>query len=243
MIASALGLALLSTGCDSGTTNTGPLVASVRLSKDTATLVPKQTLVLGVTAYDAHGNFVTGQPTFWASSAASVAAVTQDGIVSGVAAGTANITATVAGKSATLRLTVYDGAVIGPAGGIAATPDSAIVLKVPAGALTGDQQITIVPTTPTLPVFVTAVGRAYDLAPNGTAFAQPATLRLRYQSSSVPAGADEKNVRVARFTISEQNTILFILPASTVDAVRHEVSVPVSAFSLWVPVIATAPVP
>lgn len=234
---------LLAIGCDSATMNSGPLVASVRLSKDTATLVPKQTLALTATPFDAHGNVLVGQSTSWSSSAPSVATVTQDGTVTGVAAGIAVITGTIAGRSSVMRLTVYDGAVIGPAGGSAATPDSAVVLRIPAGALVDARQITLVPTTPTLPTFVTAVGRAYDLGPVETTFAQAATLRLRYQASSLPPGAAESSVRVARLTSNGLNFILLLLPGSTVDAVRHEITVPVSVFSLWVPVVATSPVP
>jgi Big-like domain-containing protein len=234
---------VLAIGCDSATINSGPLVASVRLSKDTATLVPTQRLALTATPFDAHGNVVVGLSTTWSSNAPSVATVAQDGIVTGVAAGIAVVTGTIAGRSSVMRLTVYDGAVIGPAGGIAATPDSAIVLRVPVGALVDTRQITIVPTTPTLPIFVTAVGRAYDLGPVETTFAQLASLRLRYQSSSLPTGAAESSVRVARLTSIGPNFALFLLPGSTVDPVRHEITVPVSAFSLWVPVVATTPVP
>ncbi len=58
-----------------------------------------QTATLTATAKDKNGNAVPAQGFIWSSSASGVAAVTQGGVVSGIAAGSSNIVATLAGQS------------------------------------------------------------------------------------------------------------------------------------------------
>src|SRR5437588_10787702 len=69
-------------------------VASVTVSPATANLQPGQTRQLTATPQDASGNALSGRVVTWASGNTAVATVSGSGLVSGVAAGSAAITAT-----------------------------------------------------------------------------------------------------------------------------------------------------
>jgi uncharacterized protein YjdB len=81
-------------------------VASVRVSPTSANVQVRQTLQLTATPQDSAGGPMTGRPVTWASSNTSIATVSNTGLVTGVVAGTATITATSEGKSGTAALTV-----------------------------------------------------------------------------------------------------------------------------------------
>src|SRR5437660_3679925 len=68
-------------------------VASVTVSPSPATITAGATLHLAATIKDSAGNTLTGRPTTWASSDTTTAKVSAIGLVSGVARGTATITA------------------------------------------------------------------------------------------------------------------------------------------------------
>src|SRR2546428_269069 len=81
-------------------------VASVTVSPASAGVTVGGTTQLTVTLKDASGNPLTGRVVTWVSSAPTVATVTGTGLVSGVTAGSAMITATSEGQSGTAALTV-----------------------------------------------------------------------------------------------------------------------------------------
>jgi len=81
-------------------------VATVSVSPPSATVFVSQTLQLTATPKDAGGNTLTGRTITWGSSSSSVATVSSSGLVSGVATGSATITATSEGKSGTAAITV-----------------------------------------------------------------------------------------------------------------------------------------
>jgi uncharacterized protein YjdB len=81
-------------------------VATVTVTPATATVVAGATVQLTATLKDAQGNVLTGRPVTWASGNGSVAAVSATGLVSGVSAGSATITATSEGQSGTAQVTV-----------------------------------------------------------------------------------------------------------------------------------------
>lgn len=81
-------------------------VASVSLSPTTATLQVGGTQQFTATPRDASGNALTGRTVSWSSSNTAVATVSAAGLVTGVASGTATITATSEGKSGTATVTV-----------------------------------------------------------------------------------------------------------------------------------------
>ncbi len=80
-------------------------VGSVTVAPTTATVVVGSTTTLAATVKDLNGTVVTNRVVTWASSSPGVATV-NGGVVTGVAAGTATITATSEGKSGSATVTV-----------------------------------------------------------------------------------------------------------------------------------------
>jgi len=81
-------------------------VSSVSVTPSSGTVDVGKTLQLSVSATDAAGNAVAGRTAVWASSNSSAATVNSGGLVTGVAAGSSNISATVDGKSESATITV-----------------------------------------------------------------------------------------------------------------------------------------
>jgi uncharacterized protein YjdB len=81
-------------------------VASVTVSPASASVVIGGATQLTAVAKDSAGNTLAGRTMTWSSSNALIATVTSAGLVAGVAAGSATITATSEGKSGTASITV-----------------------------------------------------------------------------------------------------------------------------------------
>src|SRR2546428_818630 len=81
-------------------------VASVTVSPATASVQVGQTVPLAATPKDANGNSLSGRTIAWSSGSPAVATVSASGLVTGVAAGSATITATSEGQSGTATITV-----------------------------------------------------------------------------------------------------------------------------------------
>src|SRR5205823_3651362 len=81
-------------------------VAAVEVAPAAASVEAGGTVQLTATAKDVNGTPLTGRSVSWSSSNTSVASVTSSGRVTGVAAGSATITATSEGKSGTSAITV-----------------------------------------------------------------------------------------------------------------------------------------
>jgi hypothetical protein len=164
-------------------------VATVALAPSSFTLTPQQTQQLTATLRDAQGNTLSGRTVTWTTDAATVASVSSAGLVTAVSPGTARITATSEGQSASADLTVVDGAQVGSSGGTFAFEDGAVTVTVPAGAVTGSTVLTV--TRVDNPVSMAPagwqrVGPVYALGPSGAAFAKPVTLTLSYDSAKLP---------------------------------------------------------
>src|SRR5256886_7056455 len=80
-------------------TVTAAPVATVTVSPAAAAVQPAQTVQLTATTKDANGNILTGRTVTWASNNNPAATVSSSGLVTGVATGTALITATSEGKT------------------------------------------------------------------------------------------------------------------------------------------------
>jgi len=87
-------------------------VASLSLTPANPTVTAGQTLKLSAEALDADGKSLPDRPVTWKTSDDAVALVAPDGTVTGVARGSATITATAEGKAATTRLTVNEATVL-----------------------------------------------------------------------------------------------------------------------------------
>jgi alpha-tubulin suppressor-like RCC1 family protein len=83
-----------------------PTVASVTVALSPGTLLVGSTVQLTATTKDSAGNVLTGRAVTWASSDTAVATVSATGLVTGVAVGSAMITATAEGKNGTAAVTV-----------------------------------------------------------------------------------------------------------------------------------------
>jgi Big-like domain-containing protein len=83
-----------------------PVVTTVTVSPSAPSVNVGATVALTATVRDAQGNVMTGQTIAWSTSSASVATVNASGVVTGVAAGTATITATCSGKAGSTSVTV-----------------------------------------------------------------------------------------------------------------------------------------
>lgn len=81
-------------------------VASVTVSPATATVAIGATQQLSANTLDVSNNTLTGRQVTWATSDQSKATVSPSGLMTGVAAGPATITATSEGKSGTSQITV-----------------------------------------------------------------------------------------------------------------------------------------
>jgi uncharacterized protein YjdB len=98
-------------------------VVSVLVSPATASVVVGQTVQLSATPRDVDGNALSGRVVTWASTNPGVAAVSGSGLVSGVAAGAATVTAASEGQSGTVAITVT----VVPVATVAVSPASASV--------------------------------------------------------------------------------------------------------------------
>src|SRR5256885_2373574 len=107
-------------------------VASLSVSPATASVQAGQTMQLTATPRDANGSALGGRTVTWASSNVGVATVSGTGSVSGVAAGSATLTATSEGQngSASIAVTVPASAP-GTVGNlaVAAVTDSSVTLR------------------------------------------------------------------------------------------------------------------
>src|SRR6266576_3036035 len=107
-------------------------VASVAVSPATASVAVGQAVQLAATPKDASGNALSGRVVTWASSAPAVATVNGSGLVTGVAAGAATITAASEGQSGGAAITVTS-AVTNPASvtdlAVASVTDTSVTLS------------------------------------------------------------------------------------------------------------------
>lgn len=99
----SIAIALLIAGallsCSSGG-STGPTsVTRVTVTPDPDTVAVGNDVTLHATAFDAHGNVVTGAQIFWNTQNAQIATVSGSGAVTGVAPGSVQISASAAGVS------------------------------------------------------------------------------------------------------------------------------------------------
>lgn len=84
----------------------GPPVASLVVTPASATIQRGNTLTLNAIPRDAAGNVLTGRAVTWSSSDTSIATVSTIGVVTGIERGTAIITATCEGKTASATIRV-----------------------------------------------------------------------------------------------------------------------------------------
>lgn len=201
---------------------TQPAVASVRLSRDTATLVPDATVQITASALDAAGQTLD-RVASWSSSDETKARVA-NGVVTAVAPGAATITATVEGKTAQAVVTIIDGGIVSASGGVLTARGGSVQITAPAGAVSQATAVFVraAATPPSDPGLVS--GTAYDLAPAATTFAQPVTLSLRYDAAAI--GTELRPMSLRLFVLI--GDAWQAVTGSALDAGTRTVSAPVT---------------
>jgi alpha-tubulin suppressor-like RCC1 family protein len=132
-IAACSAAMILFAGCGGSDTTTGPgpnpnpnpnpnpaTIARVVVAPDSAVVFIGRTVALTATPRDSAGNALTNRAIAWSSATPAIATVSATGVVSGVTAGRATITAAADGKSATAIVEVRPA----PAASVIITPDS-----------------------------------------------------------------------------------------------------------------------
>ncbi|HEX6966750.1 MAG TPA: Ig-like domain-containing protein [Gemmatimonadaceae bacterium] len=117
------GVVVASVACSGDTLSPSANVASVTVSPNTPVLNVGAQLPLVATLKDAHGNTVTGADVFWSSSDTTIATVSDVGVVSALAVGTAQIAASSQGQPGLATVTVTPV----PAASVVIAPKSATV--------------------------------------------------------------------------------------------------------------------
>ncbi|MBV9774373.1 MAG: Ig-like domain-containing protein, partial [Gemmatimonadetes bacterium] len=102
-------------------------VATVRIQPDSLVLTQGSTGSFTAVALDAQGNALTGRAVTWTTSDAGVASLGAGGAVTGVAQGTARVTATVEGVTATAAVRVTPPPVV-PVARVRIQPDSLVLV-------------------------------------------------------------------------------------------------------------------
>lgn len=110
--AAALGLSLLLAGCGAGATDGGPTglptPASVRISAPATELFVGQSIQMTATALDGDGADLAAGEATWTSTNSAVAQISESGLMMAMAPGSASLRATIAGKSASMNVTVEE---------------------------------------------------------------------------------------------------------------------------------------
>ncbi|MBL0171330.1 MAG: Ig-like domain-containing protein [Gemmatimonadaceae bacterium] len=197
---------LVLTACGGGGTvdappSSPPPVASVSVTPGTANLVPLETTQLTAAVTDTKGGTVT-RAVSWSSSSQTVATVSANGLVSAVAPGQSTITATLDGQSGTAVVTVAEGGSVSPAGGTIVAAGGAITLVIPAGAVPAKVAVSVNPISDAVADpegYWLAGGVRYQLGPNGTQFAQPVTVTIRYDQTALPPWALPGDLTIQRW--------------------------------------------
>jgi hypothetical protein len=105
-------------------------VASVSVALNASTLQAGQSTQATATTRDASGAVLTGRSITWSSDNTNAATVSSSGLVMGVGAGTAQISATSEGKSGAASVQVSSAPTVGP-------PTQLVIAVQPAGAVSG----------------------------------------------------------------------------------------------------------
>jgi uncharacterized protein YjdB len=101
-------------------------VSTVAVSPSPVNVQVGGTVQMSAVTKDSNGNTLTGRAISWSSSNTSVASVSATGVVNGIAAGTAQITATSEGKSGNAAATVSAAAPV-PVGSVSVAPSTSTI--------------------------------------------------------------------------------------------------------------------
>src|SRR3989442_1775647 len=185
-------------------------VASVTVSPATANVFVGATTQLSAVTKDAAGSVLSGRVISWTSSNTAIATVSAAGLVTGVAAGSATITATSEGKSGTASVTVA----IVPVASVTVSPATAVVLvgatvqltttlKDAAGNVLSGRSVTWASGTPAVAT-VSSTGLVTGVA------ARAATITATREGQSGTAAGTGSSVPGASVTVSPATANVFV---------------------------------
>ena len=151
--------------------------------------------LLSATLKDGNGRTLSNRPVTWSSSDDSKVTVVA-GLVTGIAIGSANITASSEGKTGSVTVTVKDGGLVSAGGTTFSAQGGAVNVTAPAGAVTQTSSVTVGPAATTPPSTRLLAGTAFDFGPPGLTFAQPVTITLKYNPALVTSGNSEGELQL-----------------------------------------------
>jgi uncharacterized protein YjdB len=204
-------------------------VLTLRTPTAADTLLVGDTVTLAAVPVDARGVAVLDVPVTWMSTNLGVLEVSASGVVLARGSGAASVLAMGGGATAEIKVTVQSGSasVVGPAGGVVATAGDTVRLEIPAGALASPVRITIAPEATYPPTDRVLPGGVYHFGPDGTTFAAPAALTIRYDPAHLPAGYPASELRIHKIVDGGWQEV----PGSSVDTVAHTVTAAIGGFS------------
>jgi len=227
MLRVVAGLIAFGIGCGESTAPPAP-VATVVLGPAAVELVPGGTDVLQAVPKDAAGNSLTGRITVWSSSDTSKVTVAA-GVLTGVAIGSATITASIEGHVASTEVKVKEGVVVSAAGASFNAQSSIVSLTIPPGALTATKNITVAPAATPPPNNRLMPGTAFEFGPNGTSFAAQVTISIKYDPATLTGGSPESALRLYEVVGTDWR----LVDGSTVNTETKTVTGNVSHFAVY----------
>lgn len=241
-VLTAVAAAVMFSSCASdGGTGPAPVVALVEVSGAPTEGVVLQgaTAQLTAVAKTATGT-VLERPITWQSSDNSIATVSPTGLVTGVAAGPVDITATAEGVAGEVLISVRQPITVPPAGGAPTTTTvlgGAVTVTVPPAATGTTTQLTVAPAAAPPADTRVLASSTFDFGPAGTVFTTPITIELAYNPALVPASKEED----VRIYLVGNGGALTLVPGGSVDVVTNKVSAPVTHFSTYATVVPADP--
>jgi hypothetical protein len=198
------------------------------MSKDTATLVPAETLDLSAQPLDAK-NTALSRTITWSSSNAAVATVVA-GHVTAVAPGNASIIASAAGVTGHTDIVVRPGALIGPNGGTLNLGNGKVIVVFPIGTVASVIQLVVDSVQSPLASPRLVKGTAYSVESGaGASTLIPFTLTISYDPANLKTGGAESRLRMYQAVGSKWERIA----NSSVNTSAHTVSALVPGLGVY----------
>jgi hypothetical protein len=224
-------LSVIAFACDSeDPVQPDPVPASVSIQPGAVSLQgPGDTTTVSARVIDSDGGTMSGETITWSSADPSIVTISNQGLITAVAEGSAGVVASSGSLSASSAVTVEGAVLSGPSGGDIQLGSDSVTLSIPAGALSDDAFLTAEPATglPTQPAAIP--GTAFDFGPDGLVFDQPVLVTITYDPANVPASVPESELRLHKLVANGYE----LLDSAAVDTVANTVSGYISSFSVY----------
>jgi outer membrane protein assembly factor BamB len=219
-----IGSVLAACGGD-GTTQPPAAVATVAITgAPGAPLLVGSNVQLVATVSSATGEVLANRAVEWRTSDAGIARVSTSGLVSGVAAGRATITASSEGRQTEVAFEVAEGGTVSVNGGELVMPTAAgsVLLQVPAGVFSQATTIYMMPAADAPPHARLVAGTALRITPFLSFASTPfrPTLRISFDPARLPSGVTAGSLQLYEMVGAEW----VLVGGSTVDTIFHTVT-------------------